>query len=148
MLDLTNIRIVPSNDTIKQIMDLADCSGLPHADFDAHPHCTIIYSPDFINFRDIKLPTHKGAITGDKARFEIFDTKDDGYVLVIEFDCPFAKKCFDYMKSKYNIKTKYNEYRAHITLQKNISDTHIKLPKIDFDLFFDRILVTNSDDIK
>ena len=145
MQNITNIRIVPSNDTIKQITLLVDSVGLPHADFDAHPHCTIIYSPDFIDAKTIKLPTLKMPIIAKNAKLEIFNTKDDGYVLVLSFNCEYAKQCFDYVKEKYNVTTKYNEYKAHITLQKNINKNYTSLPEIKFDLIFDKLLVTNSD---
>lgn len=145
MQKITNIRIVPCDDTIKKIMHLAESCNFPHADFDAHPHCTIIYSPDFIDAKDIKLPTIKTPIVATNPELKIFRTKDDGDVLVIEFDCEKANQCFEYMKTKYNISTKYNEYRPHITLQKNISNKYMSLPKINFDLFFDKLLVTNCD---
>ena len=145
MQNITNIRLVPSEETIKQIKDFADSFDLPHADFDAHPHCTIIYSPDFIDAKTIKLPAGKMPILTQNAKLEIFETKDDGYVLVLEFDCEIAKQSFDYMKQKYKITTKYNEYRAHITLQKNINKEIKQLPEIKFDLVFDKLLITNSD---
>lgn len=145
MQNITNIRIIPSSDTIKKITLLSNSFGLPHSDFDSHPHCTIIYSPDFIDADAIKLPKFKMPIIAKNAKLEIFETKDDGFVLVLEFDCEFAKKCFDYMKNKYHVTTKYDEYRAHITLQKNINKKHTPLPEIKFDLIFDKLLITNSD---
>jgi len=145
MQKITNIRIIPCDDTIKEIVQLAETCGLPHADFDKHPHCTIIYSPDVIDAKNIKLPKTKLLIVAINARLKIFETKDDGNVLVIEFDCDDAKRCFDYMKREYNIITKYNEYKPHITLQKNIKTKNISLPKITFDLRFDKLWITNSD---
>ena len=145
MQNITNIRIIPTAATIKQIRELADSFDLPHNDLDEHPHCTIIYSPDFINAKSIKLPAVKLPIVGTNVRLEIFKTKDDGNVLVIEFDCEYATQCFKYMKSKYGITTKYDEYRAHITLNKNLPVKYKKLPDIKFDLLFDELLITNAD---
>ena len=145
MQNLTNIRIVPCDDTIKKIGQMADSYGLPHADFDAHPHCTIIYSHDVIDAKKIKLPKIKLPIVANDAKLKIFKTTDDGNVLVIEFDCDDAKQCFDYMKREYNITTKYNEYKPHITLQKNITIKRTDLPKITFDLCFDKLWITNCD---
>ena len=145
MQNITNIRIIPSNDTIKKIVQMVDSYNLPHTDFDAHPHCTIIYSRDVIDAKKIKLPKIKLPIMVTNAKLKMFDTPDDGNVLVIEFDCDEAKQCFDYMKREYNIITKYNEYKPHITLQKNITTQYTSLPKITFDLCFDKLWVTNCD---
>ena len=145
MQNITNIRMLPDDNTIKNITDLADSFNLPHKDFDEHPHCTIIYSPDVIDAKNITLPKVKLPIIANNARLGIFETKDDGNVLVIELDCEAAEQCFNYMKTKYNIMTKYDEYRAHITLQKNIGNKQWVLPEIAFDLCFDKLLVTNCD---
>ena len=145
MQNLTNIRIVPCDDTIKKIVQMADSYNLPHSDFDAHPHCTIIYSRDVVDAKDIKLPESDFPIIGTNAYLDVFETRDDGNVLVIEFDCEYAKQCFDYMKQKYNITTKYNEYKPHLTLQKNMITKNMVLLKITFDLYFDKLWVTNCD---
>ncbi len=95
MQNITNIRIIPSDDTIKKIVQMADSYNLPHTDFDAHPHCTIIYSRDVVDAKDIKLPKVVLPVIGTNAQLKIFQTKDDGDVLVIEFDCSAARACFD-----------------------------------------------------
>ena len=126
-------------------MVFAESFDLPYANFEAHPHCTIIYSPDYIDANVIKVPVVKMPIIVHNAKLEIFETKDDGCVLVLEFDCEFAIQCFDFVKQKYKITTKYNEYRAHITLQKNINEKITSLPEVKFDLLFDKLLITNDD---
>ena len=145
MQNITNIRLIPNEETIKQIARFADNNALPYADFDAHPHCTIIYSRDVIDAKSIRLPAVALPVVGTNAQLKIFKTKDDGDVLVIEFDCSAARVCFDYMKTKYNITTKYDDYKPHITLQKNINVKMAKLPSIPFDLVFDVLLCTNTD---
>lgn len=145
MTGRTNIKIIPSPQTIAKISDLLDRNNLPHADFDADSHCTVIYSHDIVDIKTISLPLPDFPLIGENARFELFDTKDDGIVLVVEFECEAAKKCFEYMKKTYNLSTRYDEYRAHITMQKNLENSqNIILPQIDFVLEFDKIEMDNG----
>jgi len=144
MTSRTNIKLVPSAQTIAKITDLLRLHNLPYQDFAADPHCTIIYSRDVVEVKKIKLPVTDFPIVGKNARFALFYTKDDGIVLVVEFECEAAKNCFEYMKKTYNLSTRYDEYRAHITMQKNLADKNIKLPNIDFDLSFDKIEADNG----
>jgi len=145
MKNRTNIKLVPSQQTILQITALLEYCHLPCHDFIENPHCTIIYSRDVIDVKNITLPLADFPIVGKNARFELFDTKDDGIVLVMEFECEDAKNCFEYMKKTYNLSTRYDEYRAHITMQKNLENPqNITLPAIDFTLCFDKIEMDNG----
>ncbi|MBR6009890.1 MAG: hypothetical protein IKP35_00520 [Alphaproteobacteria bacterium] len=132
-----NIKILPDATTIQNIVNILESNKIPCQDFIHDSHCTIIYTPDIIknvNMPDIKLP-----IIGTKAHFEFFDTQDDGIVLVIEFESVAAKKLFKYLKEKYKFTIKYNDFRPHITIQKNIP-AKIKLPDIKFNLFFNQLI--------
>lgn len=135
----TNIKLAPDSQTIKHICDVLDKNNIPHQEFRNDPHCTIIYSPDIIDVNKIVFPEIKLPIVGNKAHFEFFETRDDGTVLVIEFESDTAVKLFEYLKQKYNFTTKYDEYRPHITIQKNILNKP-NLPDIDFDLYFDNLI--------
>ncbi len=140
----TNIKIIPSPETYSKICQLAGDYHLPHQDFLISPHCTVLYSRDVVDVQNITLPTLSFPLKGQNARFEFFETKEDGTVLVIEFDCETAENCFKYLKRKYNLTTRYDNYRAHITLQKNIKDKSITLPEIPFDLLFDKLEMDNG----
>lgn len=134
-----NIKILPDKTTITNINKLLKQHGISGVDFHKDSHCTIIYSPDIIDVNKIILPETELPFCGINARFEFFDTRDDGIVLVIEFDCLVAQKLFKYLKDKYKFTTKYNDFRPHITIQKNIANK-TTLPKIDFDLYFDNLI--------
>lgn len=140
----TNIKIIPTSDTYQKICELAENYRLPYQDFKNDPHCTILYSHDVIDIKNIILPPIKFPLIGKNSRFEFFETKEDGIVLVIEFDCKTAENCFKYLKKNYPLTTRYDNYRAHITLQKNISDKNIFLPKIDFNIIFEKIELDNG----
>ena len=144
-MNRTNIKLTPSEVTQEKITAILQKFNIPHNDFAADPHCTILYSRDIVDVKKITLPPLNFPIVGENAHFELFDTKDDGIVLVIEFECPCAEKCFKYLKQQYDLSTRYPLYRAHITLQKNIADKHIVLPKITFNLLFDKIELDNGD---
>lgn len=135
----TNIKLIPDSQTIKNICDVLDKNNIPYQEFRNDPHCTIIYSPDIINIDKIVLPKIKLPIIGSKAHFEFFDTNDDGIVLVIEFESDSAVNLFRYLKQKYKFTTKYEEYRPHITIQKNMFKK-TDLPDIDFNLYFDKLI--------
>ena len=135
----TNIKTLPDENTIKKIYNLLNRHNIPCIDFQKNSHCTIIYSPDIININDVVLPEIELPIIGKNAHFEFFDTHDDGIVLVIEFDSFIVKDLFKYLKEKYKFSTKYDEIRPHITIQKNMLKK-TKLPHINFDLYFDKII--------
>lgn len=135
----TNIKILPDKATITNIDNLLKQHGISGVDFHNDSHCTIIYSPDIIDVNKITLPETELPICGTNAHFEFFDTRDDGIVLVIEFESDVATNIFKYLKQQYNFTTKYNEYRPHITIQKNMTEKPT-LPKIDFDLYFDNLI--------
>ena len=140
----TNIKIIPDQVTISKILSLADKYNLPHQDFDLDPHCTIIYSNDVVDVKDIRLSQLNFPIVGKDVHFEFFDTRDDGIVLVVAFECEIASSLFAYLKKRYNLTTRYSEYKAHITLQKNIDNKDLLVvPEIDFDLSFDKIEMDN-----
>ena len=143
----TNVKVIPSPGTYRKICQLADNYHLPYQDFMTCPHSTILYSRDVVDVQNITLPTFQFPLIGKNARFEFFDTKEDGTVLVIEFDCENAENCFKYLKRKYNLTTRYDNYRAHITLQKNIQNKNIPLPEITFDLLFDKLETDNGETI-
>lgn len=134
-----NIKLIPDSNTINRICEILKKHNIPCNDFMNDSHCTIIYSPDIINPNNIILPKYNLPIVGKNAHFEFFDTHDDGIVLVIEFESDVAKNIFQYLKQQYNFATKYNEYRPHITIQKNMTEK-TTLPKIDFDLYFDNLI--------
>lgn len=134
----TNIKLLPNKNTYDNICKILDANNITHNDFTNDTHSTIIYSPDIVDIKNIKLPEIKMPIIGKNAHFEYFETKDDGIVLVIEFESDIAKKLFHYLKQEYKFTTKYNDFRPHITIQKNI-DKKTPLPKIDFDLVFDEL---------
>lgn len=135
----TNIKLIPDAQTIRNICDLLDKHNIPHQDFLNDSHCTIIYSPDIVNIDDIILPSINMPIVSKKTHFEFFDTSDDGIVLVIEFTSDVATKLFKYLKKRYNFTTKYNDFRPHITIQKNMS-AKLPLPNINFNLYFDTLV--------
>ncbi len=135
----TNIKLIPDSQTIKNICDVLDKNNIPCQEFRNDPHCTIIYSPDIIDTNKIVFPKIKLPIIGSKAHFEFFDTNDDGIVLVIEFESDIAVNLFRYLKQKYKFTTKYEEYRPHITIQKNMFKK-TDLPDIDFNLYFDKLI--------
>ena len=134
----TNIKLLPNKNTYDNICKILDANNITHNDFTNDTHSTIIYSPDLIDIKTIKMPDIKMPIIGTNARLEYFDTMDDGIVMVIEFDSDTASELFQYLKTKYLFTTKYNDFRPHITIQKNI-DKKIPLPNIDFDLVFDEL---------
>ena len=114
MQNITNIRIIPSSDTIKKITLLSNSFGLPHSDFDSHPHCTIIYSPDFIDADAIKLPKFKIPIIAKNAKLEIFETDSRlGRVLTLD----------DLMMTTEGDEWNYHEMIAHVPMM------HHKCPK-------------------
>lgn len=136
----TNIKLLPNKKTIDKINNIL--CDIPHNDFLSDSHCTIIFSPDIIEPENIKTPKIKLPIIGTKAHFSFFDTRDDGIVLVIEFASTTANELFKYLKNTYKFTTKYDEYRPHITIQKNIKNyENIKLPEIDFNLEFDNLII-------
>lgn len=140
----TNIKLIPSKKTQENIATLMQKHFLPYDDFCADPHCTIIYSKDVVDVKSLTLPVQEFPIIGKNACFALFDTRDDGIVLVIEFECEEAKKCFEHMKKNYGLSTRYDQYRAHITMQKNLAEKKMHLPEIDFDLMFDKIEADNG----
>ena len=143
-MNRTNIKLIPSEATREKIAALLKKFQIPHDDFCADPHCTILYSHDVVDVKILKLPPLSLPIVGKNAKFELFDTRYDGVVLVIEFECQSAKECFRYLKQKYNFSTRYDEYRAHITMQKNLEGKNLQLPEIDFDPMFDKIEMDNG----
>lgn len=145
MANITNIKLIPTLKTIDKIRNLLKQHNLPCHDFVADPHCTIIYSHDVVDVKSITPPITNFPINGKNAKFELFENEYDGIVLVIEFECESAKNCFEYMKKTYDLSTRYDEYRAHITMQKNLPDRNVKLPNIDFDLLFDKIESDNGE---
>ena len=144
-MNRTNIKIIPSKATCEKIIALLQKFQIPHDDFCADPHCTILYSHDVVDVKNLSLPQISFPVIGKNARFELFDTKYDGIVLVIEFESDTLEKCFNCLKENYNFSTRYNEYRAHITMQKNLPSKNIKLPNIDFELLFDKIAADNGE---
>ena len=136
----TNIKLLPNTKTIDKISNIL--GDIPHNDFLSDSHCTLIFSPDIIEPKNIKTPNIKLPIIGTNAHFTFFDTRDDGIVLVIEFDSASASELFKYLKNTYKFTTKYDEYRPHITIQKNITNPkNIKLPQIDFNFEFDNLII-------
>lgn len=142
----TNIKLIPSELTQEKLACILHNYNLPCQDFIADPHCTIIYSNDVVDVTTISLPPFIFPVIGKNSRFEFFDTMYDGIVLVIEFDCKAAEQCFNYVKQTYNISTRYSEYRAHITLQKNVPNKDLlTLPDIPFNLEFDKLEADNGE---
>ena len=139
---LTNIKIIPSKTTKENISALLHKYNLPDNDFITDPHCTIIYSSDVIPANKIPVNISLPIIVKDSV-FSLFDTKDDGLVLVIEFTNKELSKYFRYLKDTFKFTTKYDEYRPHITIAKNVNKKFTDLPKINFDLVFDKIEIEN-----
>lgn len=139
----TNIKLVPDKKTQTKIKALLQKHKLPKDDFTSCPHCTIIYSLDIVDIDKISCDKLVLPIVVKDSHFELFDTKDDGIVLVIEFQNDDLIKLFKHIKTKYKLTTKYDDFRPHITIAKNISKKII-LPKINFDLIFDKIEKDNG----
>jgi 2'-5' RNA ligase len=135
---LTNIKIIPSKTTMENISTLLHKYNLPDNDFIAVPHCTIIYSPDVVPANKIPVNISLPILVKD-SKLTLFDTKDDGIVLVIEFTNSDLLKYFRFLKDTFQFTTKYDEYRPHITIAKNVNKKFTDLPKINFDLVFDKI---------
>jgi len=140
---LTNIKIIPSKTTMENISMLLHKYNLPNNDFMAVPHCTVIYSPDVVPAD--KIPTNISLpIIVKDSKLTLFDTKDDGIVLVIEFMNSDLSQYFRYLKDTFKFTTKYDEYIPHITIAKNVGKNFTDLPKINFDLVFDKLEIENK----
>lgn len=140
----TNIKLIPTAGTVKQIVDMLNSYGIPYDDFIADPHCTVVYSKDIIDVGTIGLPLIKFPITGKSAKFEIFDTRDDGFCLVMVFHCEVAERLHYEIQSKYKLEIAYKDYKPHVTIKKNIANKDMFLSKIPFNLLFDRITMDNG----
>ena len=98
MSNITNIKLIPSEATQYKIGTLLQKFEISHDDFSADPHCTVIYSHDVVDVKNLKLPEQNFPIIGENARFELFENEYDGIILVIEFDCKEAETLFYYLK--------------------------------------------------
>ena len=140
-MEFTNVKIVPSKTAIAKIKRFCDAHGLPHADFDAVPHCTIVFSRDIIvPARKIPRPDFERIRVGD-ARLKIFKTRDDGDCLVICFSSDKLARANAFYRARLNIPARY-EYAPHITLQKNLTRAP-RLAKIDFNFMLDKVVIEN-----
>lgn len=140
----TNIKFIPDTKTVKNLVKFFEWNKIAFDDFITDPHCTIVYSKDIVDINTITLPKIEFPVIGTRPRFEVFDTKDDGFCLVILFDCPVAKSLYSEIKQAHSLRTIYDDYKSHVTIKKNMADRNIKLPKIPFDLFFDQIKMDNG----
>jgi hypothetical protein len=110
---------MPDGDTLQNIMNLQKVFCSRNAERGDSIHSTIIYSKDIIPAKDIKIKLPDSPIIGRNPRLDIFQTDDDGDVLVLLFDCMELCALHEIIKQNYNLRTKYDFYRPHITLEKN-----------------------------
>ncbi len=141
----TNIKFIPDAKTITALVKLLEANNIPHNDLINDPHCTIIYSRDIVDINKIVLPEIKYPVIGLYPKLKVLDTKDNGLCMVAIFDCKVAEKLFLEIKQKHNLHTLFDNYMPHITIKKNMIGNNINLPKIPFDLYFDRIKMDNGD---
>lgn len=141
-MEFTNVKIIPSATAITKIKRFCDVHGLPHADFDAAPHCTIVFSRDIIvPARKIPRPDFE-RIAVRNPRLKIFHTRDDGDCLVMCFSSDKLARANAFYRGRLNIPAKY-EYVPHITLQKNLARSP-RLPRVDFDFMLDKVVIENK----
>lgn len=142
---LTNIRLIPSFETVTSLVKLLEQNKAPYNDLIEDPHCTIVFSRDIVDINTITLPEIKYPIVGINPKFEIFETKDNGLCLMVVFDCKVAEALFLQIKQKHNLRTLFDNYMSHITIKKNIEVKNLNLPAVGFDLYFDKLKMDNGE---
>lgn len=140
-LKFTNIKIVPSQTAKQKIKRFCRAYNLPYQDFAADPHCTIAFSREIlVPAVQISAPPFQRILV-QNAKLDVFDTRDDGQVLVIRFEAEALSQANAFYRSKYKIPAKY-PYLPHITLQKNIR-AKPRLKRLPFNFYLDKIVIHN-----
>ncbi len=141
----TNIKLIPTQQSIKNIIDFCKSVDINPVDFINDPHCTIVYSRDIFDVCDIKLPDVELPIVAENLKLHLFDSPDNGLVLVLIFESAVIKDLFNHIKSNYNLRTLFPEIIPHITLVKNLSSNELQDISVPISVMFDKLEMDNGD---
>lgn len=141
-MERTNIKVCPSQNAIKKIINFCITHSLPYNDFLEGPHCTIAFSKEILTpISMIEQPKFKRVLVRN-AYIDVFDTSDDGRVLVVRFDSGVLRQANDFYRKEYRLASKY-AYSPHITLQKNLQEEMAIPLKLNFNFILNRVVMDN-----
>lgn len=146
----TYAKLVPSNDTKKQIHKISNQLNIENLISKHALHTTVIYSrvkcyPE-INPESIQLP-----IFAKGKRFDIFDNSDKTHSLVLVLESTELSELHEHFRKMHNATHDFPEYQPHITLSydynhrvpnhtilehfQNIEFSEFVVEPLDFDKF-------------
>jgi len=110
-------------------------------------HTTLIYSKKEID-ENIEVKTDVDKIISKFNKFTKFvNEEEDIYAIAIVLKCELCKKLHQDLMKKYDLRYDYDEYIPHVTLTYKGKEIIIdKLPKIDFNIKFDKINIEPLDE--